>query len=195
MKYITVFCGASSGSRPEYTKAATTLGRVLAASGIGLIYGGASTGLMGVIADSILEHGGEAIGVIPQSLVEREVAHQHLTKLHVVQTMHERKALMAELGDAFITLPGGFGTIEELFEVVTWMQLGFHDKPIGILNVENYYGALIDWLGHCVTDGFIGDVFLKHLAVEERAEDLLDTLRQLEAPANLFEQRKMRGAA
>ena len=138
MKRICVFCGSSQGSRPEYRAAAEELGTELARRGTGLVYGGTSVGLMGVLADAVLRAGGEAVGVIPERLMKREVGHKGLTKLHVVRSMHERKALMADLSDAFIAMPGGYGTLEEFCEIVTWAQLGLHAKPCGILNVQGY---------------------------------------------------------
>ena len=190
MKYITVYCGASTGIKKEYVEAAMEMGKTLSNSNIGLVYGGASTGLMGAIADSVLAHGGNAIGVMPKSIADYEVAHNKLTKLYLVNSMHERKELMASLGDAFITMPGGFGTIEELFEIITWMQLGFHSKPIGILNTDNYYTSLLDWLGHCVANGFIGDVFFRNIGISSSPNRLIQIMRELKTPDNLFIQRQ-----
>jgi uncharacterized protein (TIGR00730 family) len=155
MKRICVFCGSSSGSRPEYRACAEELGAELARRKIGLIYGGGTVGLMGAIADAVLQAGGEAIGVIPEHLMTREIGHKQLTKLHIVKSMHERKALMADLSDAFIALPGGFGTFEEFFEVLTWSQLGLHLKPCGIVNVLDYYSPLIAMLDHAVEQRFL----------------------------------------
>jgi uncharacterized protein (TIGR00730 family) len=152
MKRICVFCGSSSGSRPEYTAAAIELGAELSRRNIGLVYGGSKTGLMGSVADAVLKFGGEVVGVIPEHLMPKEIAHQGLTKLHVVHSMHERKAFMADLSDAFIALPGGFGTLDEFFEVVTWTQLGLHEKPCGILNVLGYYSPLLAMLDHAVDE-------------------------------------------
>ena len=143
MKRICVFCGSSEGSRPEYSAAAEEMAAELVRRNIGLVYGGSKVGLMGVIADAVLKAGGEVQGVIPEHLMALEVGHRGLTKLHVVQSMHERKALMADLSDAFVAMPGGFGTLEEFCEVVTWTQLGLHAKPCGILNVLNYYSPLL----------------------------------------------------
>jgi uncharacterized protein (TIGR00730 family) len=157
LKRICVFCGSSVGARPAYAQTARELGRTLAARGIGVVFGGGKVGLMGVLADAALAAGGEAIGVIPEALVAREIAHAGLTKLHVVRSMHERKTLMADLADAFIALPGGFGTFEEFFEAVTWTQLGIHQKPCGLLNVEGYYDALLALLDRAVADAFIRD--------------------------------------
>ncbi len=152
---ICVFCGSAAGTRPEYAEAAAELGTALATRGLGLVYGGASVGLMGVVADAALAAGGEVVGVIPQALVDREVAHPGLTELHVVGTMHERKARMAELSGAFVVLPGGMGTLEELFEVVTWSQLGLHAKPIVLLDVAGYWAGLAAFLDHAGAEGFV----------------------------------------
>jgi uncharacterized protein (TIGR00730 family) len=155
MKRVCVFCGSSPGVRPEYRAAAEELGSLLAERSIGLVYGGARVGIMGAVADAVLARGGEAVGVIPRALVSKEVAHQGLTELHVVGTMHERKALMADLSDGFVALPGGFGTFEEFCEVLTWSQLGFHPKPCGLLNVADYYAPLLALFDHGVREGFI----------------------------------------
>jgi len=154
-KRICVFCGSSVGARPAYTAAARELGRTLAEKGVGIVFGGGKVGLMGVLADAALVSGGEVIGVIPEALVAREIGHSGLTKLHVVRCMHERKTLMADLAEAFIALPGGYGTFEEFFEAVTWTQLGIHNKPCGLLNVDGYYDALLAQLQRAVADGFI----------------------------------------
>jgi uncharacterized protein (TIGR00730 family) len=155
MKRICVFCGSSKGVRAEYTSAAKAMGQALVKCDIGLVYGGGNVGLMGVIADAILAEGGEVIGVIPQALVAREVAHQHLTEQRIVGTMHERKALMAELSDAFIAMPGGMGTFDEFCEILTWAQLGIHQKPCGVLNVENYFTLLLAMFNHATAEGFL----------------------------------------
>lgn len=155
LKRICVFCGSSDGARPVYVAAARELGAAMAARGIGLVYGGARVGLMGAIADAVLAGGGEAVGVIPQALVSREVAHTGLTALHVVESMHERKAMMASLSDAFVALPGGCGTLEELFEVLTWAQLGLHDKPCALYDVAGYYRPLLLHLDHAMTEAFL----------------------------------------
>src|SRR6185312_16152584 len=143
MRSICVFAGSNMGTRLEYEEAARELGYELVARGLGLVYGGASVGLMGVIADAVIAKGGEVIGILPRGLFEREVAHEHLTELHKVGSMHERKALMADLSDSFIALPGGYGTFDELFEIITWAQIGLHSKPIGLLNVANYFDPLL----------------------------------------------------
>ena len=155
MKRICVFCGSSSGNRPEYRTAAEAMGRELVRRNIALVYGGGNVGLMGTIADAVLRAGGEAVGVIPENIMAREVGHNRLTKLHVVHSMHERKALMADLSDAFVALPGGFGTLEEFCEVVTWTQLGLHAKPCGILNVLGYYTPLLAMFDHAVVQRFL----------------------------------------
>jgi hypothetical protein len=155
MKRICVFCGSSSGSRPEYGAAAEEMAAELVRRNIGLVYGGGNVGLMGMLADAVLGAGGEAVGVIPKHLMAREVGHKRLTKLHVVHSMHERKALMADLSDAFVALPGGFGTLEEFCEVVTWAQLGLHAKPCGILNVLEYYTPLLAMFDHAVEERFL----------------------------------------
>jgi uncharacterized protein (TIGR00730 family) len=155
MERICVFCGSSSGARPSYAKAARDLGIALACRGIALVTGGGSVGLMGAVADAALEAGGEAIGVIPETLVARELAHPRLTELRVVRSMHERKATMTELSDAFVTLPGGFGTLDEMCEVLTWTQLGIHAKPCGILNVDGYFDPLLAFLDRAVQEGFL----------------------------------------
>jgi uncharacterized protein (TIGR00730 family) len=155
MKRICVFCGSSPGSQPEYRACAEELGAELVRRSIGLVYGGGNVGLMGAIADSVLKAGGEAIGVIPEHLMNREIGHKRLTKLHIVRSMHARKALMADLSDAFIALPGGFGTLEEFFEVLTWSQLGLHTKPCGIVNALGYYTPLLAMLDHAVEERFL----------------------------------------
>ncbi len=152
---VCIFCGSNDGDDPAYTEAAIAVTRGLVARGIGVVYGGGRVGLMGTVADTALAAGGEVIGIIPEMLAAREVAHRGLTELHVVDSMHERKAMMAALSDAFITLPGGFGTLEEIFEVVTWRQLGYHEKPSGILNVGGYYDPLLAFCDTAVAHGFV----------------------------------------
>ena len=191
---VTVFCGASSGGHPRYAEATRRFGRELAARDLDLVYGGAGTGLMGLLADTVLEHGGEVIGVIPEGLVRHEVAHPGLTELHVVDGMHRRKALMAQLGDAFVAMPGGLGTAEEFFETLTWMQLGLHDKPIGLLNVAGYFDLLLAWLEQVRAEGFVRQVFLDHLVVATEPAPLLDGFPGRRAPANLFLQRRLQPA-
>ena len=183
MPRICVFTGSSDGRRPAYTDAATRLGRALVAQGYELVYGGARVGLMGAVADAVLGAGGRVIGVIPQALVEREVAHTGLSELRVVASMHERKALMAELSDGFIAMPGGWGTLEELFEVITWHQLGLHRKPIGLLNVDGYYDALLAFLRQAHDDGFVRGDRERLLPVAAAPEALLALLASVELPA------------
>jgi uncharacterized protein (TIGR00730 family) len=178
MKRICVFCGSSSGDRPEYRAAAENIGAELVRSNIGLVYGGGNVGLMGVIADAVLRAGGEAVGVIPKHLMEREVGHKGLTKLHVVRSMHERKALMADLSDAFIALPGGFGTFEEFCEVVTWAQLGLHAKPCGILNVLGYYSPLLAMFDHAVEERFLKQENRALVLARDSVPELLQALEE-----------------
>jgi len=178
MKRICVFCGSSGGSRPEYRACAEHLGAELAHRHIGLVYGGGNVGLMGAIADSVLKAGGEAIGVIPEHLMAREIGHNHLTKLHIVRSMHERKALMADLSDAFIALPGGFGTLEEFFEVLTWSQLGLHAKPCGVVNVLDYYTPLLAMLDHAVEERFLKAQNRALVLARETPTELLQTLEE-----------------
>lgn len=176
MKYICVFCGSSLGSRSIYRESAQALGAALVKRGLGLVYGGGNVGLMGLIADAVLAAGGDAIGVIPEFLAEKEIAHTGLTQLHIVNSMHDRKALMAELSDAFIALPGGYGTLEEFCEILTWAQLGLHQKPQGLLNVEGYYDPLLQLFDRAVDDQFLR-ADLRNLVIEaDQADVLLDRL-------------------
>src|SRR4051795_10946355 len=155
MRAICVYCGSSFGADPAYLEVTQELGRKLAAAGVTTVYGGAAAGLMGALADAVLAAGGNVVGVIPQQLVDREIAHRELTELHVVKSMHERKALMADLSDAFVALPGGIGTLEELIEVYTWAQLGLHAKPLAVLNTLGYYDGLAALLDHALDHGFL----------------------------------------
>lgn len=155
MRRICVYCGSNTGTRPEYAEAARNLAEVLVRHDLELVYGGAAKGIMGVIADAVLEYGGSAHGVIPKLLEQKEIAHSGLTQLHVVTSMHERKSMMAELADGFIALPGGFGTLEEIIEILTWGQLQFHDKPCGVLNVSGYFDHLLAYLDHAEQEGFL----------------------------------------
>ena len=182
MRRICVFAGSSLGAHPEYVAAARELGRTLARDGIGLVYGGGSIGLMGVLADSVLDASGEVIGVIPQRLATREIAHQQLADLRVVGSMHERKALMAELADGFIALPGGLGTLEELLEVTTWAQLGLHAKPIGLLDVRGYFAPLITLIERAVAEGFVAAENSGLLIVASDVPRLLAQLRTYVSP-------------
>lgn len=179
---LCVFCGSSSGSKAIYLEMATRLGKALADAGIGLVYGGASVGLMGAVADAALANGGEVIGIIPQALQEKEIAHKGLTDLRVVGSMHERKALMAELSDGFIAMPGGIGTLEELFEVWTWAQLGYHTKPCALLNVDGFYDGLATFLDSLVEQAFVKPNYREMLIVEEQVESLLAAISNYEAP-------------
>jgi uncharacterized protein (TIGR00730 family) len=182
VKRLCVFSGSSPGADVAYRAAAVDLGHRLAGRGIEIVYGGASVGLMGAVADAAMEGGGHVIGVIPQSLVDREIAHPGLADLRVVDSMHERKAVMAELSDAFVALPGGTGTLEELFEVYTWNQLGLHAKPLGLFNVRGYYDALARFLDHAVQERFVTRAHRAMLLVSEGLDDLLDALDAWEAP-------------
>ena len=177
MHRVCVFCGASSGRKPAYADAARAFGATLAARGLGLVYGGGRVGLMGAVADGALEAGGEAFGVIPQDLVDRELAHGGLSELHVVGSLHERKALMAELSDAFVALPGGLGTLDELMEQLTWSQLGLHAKPVGLLDVEEYWRPLVALARQATEEGFVREADLAAIAVV--GELLLDRLARL----------------
>jgi len=182
MKRLCVFAGSNTGVRQEYRQAAEDLGRALVARGIGLVYGGARVGLMGVLADTVLAAHGEVIGVMPEALVAKEVAHAGLTDLRVVPSMHERKALMADLADGFIALPGGWGTWEEFFEVLTWAQLGLHRKPCGLLDAAGYFVPLLSFVGHSMNEGFVRKEYRSMIAVAESAEALLDQLAAYAPP-------------
>ncbi len=181
-KRICVFCGSSPGARPSYSEAAKSLARYLAANKITVVYGGGNVGLMGTLADATLEAGGEVIGVIPQALVNREVSHTRIPDLRVVGSMHERKAMMAELSDAFIAMPGGFGTFEEFCEVLTWTQLGLHRKPCGLLNVEGYYDPLLALFDHAVAEQFVKPASRLMVISESIPELLVDQLLEYEVP-------------
>lgn len=174
MERVLVFCGSSPGVRPEYAAAGTALGRLIAERGLGLVYGGASVGVMAAVADGALEVGGEVIGVIPRLLIDREIAHPGVTDLRIVETMHQRKELMAELSDAVIALPGGTGTLDELFEMFTWSQLGLHRQPIGLLNTADYWDGLLAFLQHMVEERFLWGEHRDALLVEHDPEVLLD---------------------
>ncbi len=182
MNRLCVFCGSRAGNRPEYVALARATGALLARDGITLVYGGGSVGLMGELADAALEAGGRVIGVIPRSLWEREVGHRGLTECHIVQTMHERKALMASLSDGFVALPGAVGTLDELFEIWTWAQLGEHAKPFGLLNSCGYFNALLSFLREVVRADFMKPVYLEMLQVETDPDRLLARLRAYQAP-------------
>ena len=179
---VCVYCASNDGARPEYLAAARALGTLLAERDLALVYGGGRVGLMGAIADAALAAGGEVIGVIPHALVQREVAHNGLTALHVVDSMHERKSLMAELSDAFIALPGGLGTLEEFFETWTWAQLGVHRKPVGLLDVAQYWQSLVKMLEHAEAEGFLRGTPREWLVMETDAAVLLDRMSTFELP-------------
>ena len=182
IKSVCVFTGSSTGGRMEYHQTATAMGQLLASRGIRLVYGGGCVGLMGIVADAALKAGGEVIGVIPRDLQEREVGHDGLTRLEVVETMHERKALMASLSDAFVAMPGGLGTFEELFEVLTWGQLGIHKKPCGLLNVAGYYFPLISFLRRATDEGFVAEEHRDLVLVEQDPEALLERFQNYVPP-------------
>ena len=177
IRRLCVYCGSSAGARPAYAEAAHALGTLLAAEGVGLVTGGGRVGLMGVVADAVLAGGGEAVGVIPQALADREVGHAGLTELHVVATMHERKALMAHLADAFVALPGGLGTLEEIAEMLTWSQLGLHPKPCGLLDVAGYYAPLVRFFDHATAERFVRPEHRALLVVDESPERMLARLQ------------------
>ncbi len=174
MQRICVFTGSKLGNREEYQQIAHQLGRELVERGLGLVYGGASVGLMGVVADAVLAQGGEVIGVIPRNLFKNEVAHPHLSELYEVGSMHERKAKMADLADGFIALPGGFGTFDELFEIITWAQIGIHTKPVGLLDVGDYFAPLQTLIAHAVQEGFISAFHARLLLHDDNTARLLD---------------------
>ncbi len=177
---LAVFCGSNPGARPDYVAAAQSLGRLLCERGIGIVYGGSSVGLMAAIADTMLDDLGDVIGVIPRMLVEREVANRALTDLRIVESMHERKAVMAELADGFIALPGGIGTLEEFFEIWTWAQLGMHDKPCGLLNVAGYFDPLLEFLDRAVAEKFVRDAHRQMVVVESDPARLLERFEAYE---------------
>ena len=182
MQSICVFCGSSKGKNSAYTGAAVQLGRLLAERELTLVYGGGNIGLMGEIASSVLSLGGRAIGVIPRFLVEKELVHRHLTEVRIVESMHERKAAMAELADAFIAMPGGYGTLEEIVEVLTWAQLGLHRKPVGLLNIDGYYDYLNQFFNHMVEEGFLLREYKDMLLIKKVPAAVLDSLLTFELP-------------
>ena len=185
LKRLCVFCGSSVGARPEYADVARGLGAELARRGLGLVYGGGRVGLMGVLADSVLAQGGEVIGVIPRGLVARELGHQGLTELRIVDSMHERKATMASLSDGFVALPGGLGTLEETLEMLTWVQLGIHAKPVGLLNALRYYDGLVALLSHALDEGFVRREYAGLLLTEDSAPALLDRMSDWRPPPDV----------
>ncbi|MFU1981515.1 TIGR00730 family Rossman fold protein [Bordetella hinzii] len=182
LKQICVYCGSNGGRQPEYLEQARAFGQELVKRDIGLVYGGAAVGLMGAVADGVMQAGGHAVGIIPVSLMQKELAHRGLTELHVVQSMHERKTMMAEQADGFVALPGGAGTLEEIFETWTWAQLGMHRKPCGLLNIAGYYDDLARFLDHTVAEAFMRPQHRAMLAIESDAAALLDRFAAYEPP-------------
>jgi len=182
IRSLCVFCGSNSGNDPIYANVARDFGELLAKSNIALVYGGGHVGLMGIVADAVLAGGGKAIGVIPRMLWDREVGHRNLTELHIVETMHERKAMMASLSDAFVALPGGLGTLEEIFEVWTWAQLGIHHKPLGFLDANGFYAPLLSFLDHAVDAGFIRAQYRSMAIVDGDPASLLRRMSEYEPP-------------
>lgn len=182
IRKICVYCGSSTGKEAAYTDAAVALAQALCERKIGLVFGGGAVGIMGKVSDAMLEAGGEVIGVIPKALAVKEVAHENLTHLHVVASMHERKAMMAELADGFIALPGGWGTLEEIFEMLTWAQLGFHDKPCGLLNVGGYYDHLVGFLENSFEQQFVNELYRPMLMTSDEPVRLLDLFASYRAP-------------
>lgn len=182
MKRVCVYCGSSDGRKKEYKAAARALGRAMLDRGIGLVYGGAQIGIMGEIANTVVNGGGEVIGIMPKSLADREIYHTGLTRLEIVDSMHERKAMMADFSDGFIALPGGLGTIEEIFEVLTWAQLGFHQKPCALLNALGYYDELSAFLNHSVAEGFVNTESRSMLMTEADPDHLLERFSTYQAP-------------
>ena len=183
MRRLCVFSGSRPGARPQYWKVARELGQAIARDGLGLVYGGANVGLMREVADAALSEKGEVIGVIPRALVDREVAHEGLTELRIVDTMHVRKAMMSELSDGFVALPGGFGTLDELFEILTWAQLGMHAKPVGLMNTEGFWEPLVRLVEHMVREGFVPDDQRQLLLVESDPDVLLAKMKAWVPPA------------
>ena len=182
MNRVCVFCGSSAGLRPSYVNAAQHLGRTLARRGLSVVYGGAHVGLMGALADGALEAGGEVIGIIPESMMAREIGHTRISDLRVVRSMHERKAAMESLADAFVALPGGMGTLEEFCEILTWGQLGLHRKPCGLLNIDGYYTRLLGFMDHMVEERFLKPAHREWIVVEDEPERLLDRLQTTHPP-------------
>ncbi|SFA70437.1 hypothetical protein SAMN04515620_101194 [Collimonas sp. OK607] len=177
MKSLCIYCGSSPGATPVYAQAARELAKAMVEQNIALVYGGGNVGLMGIIADEVMRLGGQATGVIPEALLKKELGHNGLTQLHIVKDMHERKAMMADLSDGFIAMPGGVGTLEELFEVFTWAQLGFHQKPIGLLNVDGFYDGLLQFIQHMVSQRFLKGEQAEILIAEAQPADLLQRFR------------------
>jgi uncharacterized protein (TIGR00730 family) len=184
IKSVCVYCGSAPGAKPVYAEAAKAFGRALVEADMSLVYGGGRVGLMGLIADEVLAHGGRAVGVIPELLLNKEVGHTDLTELHVVPDMHERKKKMADLSDAFVAMPGGVGTFEELFEVYTWAQLGYHQKPVALLDVDGYYDPLLAMLRHTVEEGFMREAYLNILQVAREPDEMIEKLRRYVPPVH-----------
>ena len=183
MKAVCVYCGSSDGAKPLYRDAAKAFGRAIVDANLSLVYGGGKVGLMGVIADEVMAAGGRAIGVIPELLVNKEVGHDGLSELHVVPDMHHRKRMMADLSDAFVALPGGAGTLEELFEVYTWAQLGYHQKAVAVLNIDHFYDPLISLLEHTVQEGFMRQTYFDILQIDSDPASLIAKLKRYQPPA------------
>jgi uncharacterized protein (TIGR00730 family) len=181
-KHLCVFCGSNPGTDPAYMEAAAKTGAYLAGSGIGLVFGGGRVGMMGRVADTVMENGGEVIGIIPKDLADKEVAHKNLTELHIVGSMHERKRMMAKTSDGFIAMPGGFGTFEEICEMITWSQLGFQSKPCGILNVNGYYDDLVALFSNAVDKGFVRPGHIEIVIVRNEIEELVAAMKEFERP-------------
>ena len=186
MRRVCVFCGSSKGVRPSYVLQMEQLALALVGRGLELVYGGGNIGLMGIVADTVLANGGKVIGIIPQSLLDAEVAHPDLTELHVVKDMHERKAMMAEYSDAFVAAPGGIGTLEEMFEIWTWGQLGLHTKPLGFYDIDGYFTPLLSFLDHMVDQGFVHDRHRQMAIRETDPAQLLDQLKDFKYPGSIF---------
>jgi uncharacterized protein (TIGR00730 family) len=186
LKRLAVYCGSASPADPLYIETARAIGRDLAERGIGIVYGGGRLGLMGAIADAALGAGGEVIGVIPEALVNAEVAHRELTELRIVRNMHERKALFTDLSEGFLTIPGGVGTMDELWEAVSWSQLGYHEKPVGLLNVAGYFDHLVAFAGHMAEIGFVRPQHRNILIVADRLDALLDKMERYEPHQTIF---------
>jgi hypothetical protein len=182
LRRVTVYAGSRNGKNPAYAQAAAQLGTELAARGIGVIYGGGKTGLMGAMSDAVIAAGGELIGIMPQWLVDKEIAHPGVTDFRVTDSMHERKKMMADMADAFIALPGGFGTMDELFEVLTWAQIGLHDKPVGLLDAAGYFAPFVTFANHVAAEGFIAKEHARLYVVEQEADTLVSRLASFEPP-------------
>jgi uncharacterized protein (TIGR00730 family) len=182
IKRICIFCGSSTGNKPVYVEAARAVGRLIVEKKLGIVYGGGSVGLMGALADEALAQGGDVIGVIPQALFDKELGHAGLHKLHIVESMHKRKSMMADLADAFLALPGGFGTFEELFEIITWSQLGIHAKPVGLLNVAGYYDPLLEMCDQTIGEGFVRQEDRMRIISHSEPDTLINQLLTAQVP-------------